>query len=454
VNRTVVLNVAGLSSSLLGPHTPRLSSLASGPARIRPLCPAVTCSMQATYLTGRLPADHGIVGNGWYFRELSEIFFWRQSNRLVEGEKIWHAGKRRNGSFTCASSFWWYNMVTDADWSVTPRPIYCADGRKIPDCYTVPLHLREEFTARFGRFPLFRFWGPATSIESSRWIADAARSLEERYRPVLHLVYLPHLDYVLQKEGPEGRIGKDLRDLDDLCGSLVDFFGGRGCRVVVLSEYGISGVSTPVHPNRLLREAGLLAVKRDLGREYLDPGASRAFAVSDHQVAHLYLRDQRDAASVKALFSGCPGVEHVLDGPAKQEWGLDHPRAGDLVLVAGEGAWFTYYFWTDDRYAPDYARTVNIHAKPGYDPCELFLDPALRHPSLKVAAALLKQRLGFRSLLEVIPLDASLVKGSHGRVPADSRHWPLLLSSEPRLVPAATVEAVDLFRIILDHVFA
>ncbi len=419
MKRTVVINVAGLSSSLLGPDTPHLNQLATTVAHINPVCPAVTCTMQATYLTGRLPVEHGIVGNGWFFRDLGEVMFWRQSNRLVQGEKLWHVGRKRHADFTCANSFWWYNMFTDADWSVTPRPVYCADGRKLADCYSQPPQLREDFTRRFGTFPLFRFWGPATSIAATAWIADAARALEEMYSPSLHLVYLPHLDYVLQKEGPDGAVQKDLQDLDRVCGSLLDFFRDRGCRIILLSEYGISAVSQPIHPNRLLREAGLLAVKVDLGREYLDPAASRAFAVADHQVAHVYVRDQRDLKRVEALFSQVSGIEHVLDSCRIKEWGLGHERSGELVLVAARGSWFSYYFWQDEAKAPDYARTVNIHAKPGYDPCELFLDPQLKFPLLSAGLALLKQRLGLRALLEVIPLDAGLVRGSHGRMPEE-----------------------------------
>ncbi|GAB7025535.1 nucleotide pyrophosphatase/phosphodiesterase family protein [Geotalea toluenoxydans] len=453
MKRTVVINVAGLSSSLLGPHTPRINELADSVSRIHPVCPAVTCSMQATFLTGRLPAQHGIVGNGWYFRDLAEVFFWRQSNRLIQGEKIWQVGRTINTAFTCANSFWWYNMATDADWSVTPRPVYCADGRKLPDCYTQPPHLRQVFTRRFGTFPLFRFWGPATSIASTRWIGDAAMAIEELYSPVLHLVYLPHLDYVLQKVGPEGSIHGDLRELDEACGRLLDFFRNRGCRVIVLSEYGISAVDRPVHPNRIMREAGLLSTKTDLGREYLDPGASRAFAVADHQVAHVYVRQKRDVEGVASLFRQVPGIEHVLDSSRKKEWGLGHGRSGELVLVAGKGSWFSYYFWMDDGKAPDYARTVNIHAKPGYDPCELFFDPKLKFPALTAGLSLLKQRMGLRTLLDVIPIDAGLAKGSHGRIPEDSGELPLLLSSDPHLLNSDSVAAQDVFHVILDHVF-
>ena len=276
-------------------------------------------------------------------------------------------------------------------------------------------------------------------------------AIEEQYRPTLQLVYLPHLDYCLQKLGPEGDIAGDLAEVDALCGRLLDYFRERGCRVVVLSEYGITRVQRPVHPNRVLREAGLLALKLDQGREYLDPGASRAFAVADHQVAHIYVRDRRDIPVVRDLLKALPGVEQVLEGEGKRACGLDHERSGELVLVSDPSSWFTYYWWLDDARAPDYARTVNIHAKPGYDPCELFLDPAIRLPKLKIGTTLAKKILGFRYLMDVIPLDATLVKGSHGRVTDDPAAGPLFMTSEPKLLDGSSVSATDVYSLLLRH---
>jgi predicted AlkP superfamily pyrophosphatase or phosphodiesterase len=453
MQRTIVLNVVGLTRALLCDHTPCLNRLAANSADIRAVTPAVTCTAQSTYLTGSLPRDHGIVANGWYFRDLSEIFFWRQSNRLVQGEKIWQQARRRDKEFTCANMFWWYNMATDVDWSMTPRPLYCADGRKIPDCYSDPAELRSEFTEKYGRFPLFKFWGPMTSIASSQWIAQAAMDIEERFQPTLNLIYLPHLDYNIQRKGPLGDISEDLREIDSLCGRLIDFFSERNCRILILSEYGITEVARAVHPNRLLREAGLLTVKVDLDSEYLDPGTSRAFAVCDHQVAHIYIRNRDTVAAVKTLFESTSGVDEVLDEEGKRAYGLDHPRSGELVLIAESDAWFTYYFWQDDHKAPDYARTVNIHTKPGYDPCELFLDPAIAFPKLKIGWTLLKKILGFRYLLNVIPLDASMVKGSHGRVTKNADEGPILMTSEPRLLNSSEIAAENIKDILLSHVF-
>jgi predicted AlkP superfamily pyrophosphatase or phosphodiesterase len=238
-----------------------------------------------------------------------------------------------------------------------------------------------------------------------------------------------------------------------VCGELIDHVQRDGARVIVLSEYAITDVSGPVHINRVLREAKLLAVRSELGHDVIDPGASAAFAVADHQVAHVYVQRAEMVAEVKHLLESVPGVDAVLDGDGKRRIGLDHPRAGELVAIAAADRWFTYYYWLDDALAPDYARTVDIHRKPGYDPVELFLDPALRAPKLKIGAKLLRKALGFRYLMDVIPLDATLVRGSHGRVFDDDRR-PVFISSEPALVNTEAVDATEVKPLILDHVFA
>ncbi len=430
MRRTVVLNVVGLTRALLGPAMPRLSGFArDGQATsIQPAFPAVTCTAQSSYLTGLTPSEHGIVGNGWYDRDLAEIHFWKQSNHLVRGPKLWDKLRARDASFTCAQLFWWYNMHAAVDWSITPRPLYPADGRKIFDIHTGPLTLRPEIKADLGEFPFPSFWGPAAGIASSRWIAAAARWIEEKHQPTLNLVYLPHLDYNLQRLGPrDPRIVDDLRLIDEVAGDLIDFFRARGVQIAILSEYGITEVDTPVHLNRVLRRHGWLSIKDELGLETLDCGGSRAFAVADHQVAHIYLNDPTIESQVRAAIEAEPGVERVLDAVAQKELGLRHVRAGDLIAIARPRSWFTYYYWLDDTVAPDFARTIDIHRKAGYDPAELFLDPKLRWPKLRIAAFLLRKKLGLRGLLNVIPLDATLVRGSHGRVPENETDRPVLL---------------------------
>ena len=457
MRKTVVLNVVGLTPGLLGPATPRLRAFAAGGAMaaVRPVLPAVTCSVQATYLTGRYPEDHGVVANGWYFRDECEVKLWRQSNKLVHGAKLWERARALDPGFTCANLFWWFNMYSSADYAVTPRPMYPADGRKLPDVWTQPADLRRALQDELGQFPLFSFWGPTTSIRATRWIADAAVRVDRRHDPTLTLVYLPHLDYGLQRLGPDDpRIAADLRAVDAVCGDLIDYYRARGAQIVVLSEYGIAPVSHPVHLNLALRRAGLLAVREELGRELLDAGASAAFAVADHQVAHVYVNDPARLPRVRTLLEETEGVAEVLDGDGKRAHHLDHPRAGELVAVAAPDAWFTYYYWLDDRRAPDFARTVEIHRKPGYDPVELFLDPRLRWPKARIGATLLRRRLGFRSLLDVIPLDATLVRGSHGRVTEAAAEGPLFVTERTDLLDAAIIDATDVCELLLRHLAA
>lgn len=440
MRRLLVIDVVGLTRRHLGPDTPNLTALAREgfAAPIAPVLPAVTCSVQATYLTGALPREHGVVGNGWYYRERAEVALWKQARSLVQAPMVWDVARERDPSFTCAQLFWWFNMFACVEWSVTPRPAYLADGRKVPDVYADPPELRRRLIDKLGPFPLFQFWGPGAGIVSSRWIADAAVDVLETERPRLTFVYLPHLDYDHQRHGPpdEGhpRSVAALREVDAEVGKLVAAARAQGVEVLVVSEYGIEGVTTPVHLNRVLREAGYLRAWMNMegsrgAWELLEPGACRAFAVADHQVAHVYVRDPTDLGPVKALLERTPGVERVLDEAGKREAGLDHPRAGDLVAVAAPGHWFTYYYWLDDAVAPDFARTVDIHKKPGYDPAELFLDP--KRPLIKLRAAwiLLKKILGFRYVMDVIPLDASLVRGSHGRAPRTPEDGAVLIAS-------------------------
>jgi predicted AlkP superfamily pyrophosphatase or phosphodiesterase len=453
----IVLLVVGLTPAHLGPHTPRLSALArAGAARpLATVTPAVTCTVQATFMTGALPRQHGIVANGWLFRDLMEVWLWRQSNRLVNGEKIWEAGKRRDPAFTTANMFWWYNMAASHDIGATPRPIYKSDGRKLPDCYTQPSELRDELTSAIGAFPLFQFWGPGTTIASSRWIADAALHVRRTRAPTLTLVYLPHLDYDLQRFGPDDpRVAKSLAEIDAVAGDLIADAERDGARVIVLSEYGISPVDTPIHINRALREAGLLGVRVEDGGEMLDVPQSRAFAVADHQIAHIYVAEPDLIGEVKRIVAALPGVEHVLDRDAQRAFSLDHSHSGELVALAQPQAWFTYYYWLDDARAPDFARMVEIHRKPGYDPVELFLDPAIRSPKLAIGWRLARRALGFRTLMDVIPLDAGLVKGSHGRVGNDAQAGPIFISSAPQLLPDGPVAATAVKDAILAHVFA
>ena len=437
--RRAVLNVVGLSARDLSSGVmPRLSARAAqgSVAKVRPAFPAVTCTAQSDYLTGKTPAAHGIVGNGWYDRALSEVQFWKQSNRLVGAPKVWDDLHAKNPKLKVANLFWWYNMGTNADLSVTPRPIYKANGGKIFDITSYPYSLANRLKRDLGAFPFHSFWGPRAGLPSTKWIADAARWVEEKERPDLHLVYLPHLDYDLQRFGPnDPRSDAARRDVDALVGDLADFLEARGVDVVIVSEYAITAVDRAVPLNKVLREHGWLEFKHEDGSETLDVFNSQAFAVVDHQVAHVVVLDPAIREEVRKVLLATPGVAQVLDAEAQAAAGLAHPRSGDFVVVSDDHSWFSYYWWEEGQGDPDYARTIDIHRKPGYDPVELFIDPKIRFPMLKIAWFLLKKTLGFKALMEVVSQDASLVKGSHGRIPEDPLDWPVCIAAREAALP-------------------
>ena len=440
--RLAVINVVGLSKSLIGEHTPGIAKFAAshGVQSFPPAFPAVTCTAQSSMVTGTNPGVHGAVANGWYDRENAEVKFWKQSNHIVQGEKVWDRLRRDVPGFTCAKLFWWYNMYASVDFSITPRPLYPADGRKVFDVHTQPMGMREELKADLGAFPFPAFWGPAAGIASSEWIAASAKWVEDKHSPTLSLVYLPHLDYPLQKDGPEAaNIPDELRKIDKVVTELIAYYESRNVKVMLLSEYGISAVTRPIHLNRLFRAKGWIQTKDELGRETLDCGGCRAFAVADHQVAHVYVTDPSIAGEVRALLEQTPGIDEIRVPGDLWKNGEGIKRAGDFIAISTPDSWFTYYYWNDDAVAPDYARTIDIHRKPGYDPCELYVDPAIRFPKLAIAKFLLKKKLGLRGLMEVIPLDANLVKGSHGRdiVPEDEQ--PVLIGASTSVANAEGV---------------
>jgi predicted AlkP superfamily pyrophosphatase or phosphodiesterase len=481
MNRLAVINVVGLTEALVGEHTPRIAEFMKrgALAHVAPAFPAVTCTAQSNYLTGKLPSEHGIVGNGWFNRELAEVQFWKQSNHLVQGTKIWDELREKftlqASRFVVANLFWWFNMYSSVDYSITPRPIYRADGGKVFDIASWPYSIRNGIKKDLGEFPFLGFWGPAAGIKTpqggadcaTRWIAEAAKWMENKYAPTLNLIYLPHLDYNLQRHGVKAwkreggeaddastnpAIVPDLRAIDAIVGDLIQFFGRRGVKVVLLSEYGITNVDTPVYLNRIFRERGWLAVKEELGLEILDAGASKVFAVADHQVAQVYVNDRSLNKPARELLEKTAGVERILGESEKAAAGIAHARAGDLMAVAAENAWFSYYYWLDDSRAPDFARTVDIHRKPGYDPAELFLDPKIRLPKLRIAWRLLQKRFGLRMLMDVISLDATLVKGSHGRRPADKRDWPVFITDHPQPSAMNTMESTEVYHALLREI--
>ncbi|MGB3799003.1 MAG: nucleotide pyrophosphatase/phosphodiesterase family protein [Lewinella sp.] len=450
---TAVINIVGLTSELIGADTPFLARWSANRklTRVQPALPAVTTTAQTSYLTGKYPRDHGIVANGWLFRDEMELKLWRQSNHLVQAPKIWEVARERDPSFTIANICWWYAMNGSVDYTVTPRPQYLADGRKMPDCYTFPMELRHRLTDELGVFPLFSFWGPRTNIVSSQWIADAARLVHQWHHPTMNLVYLPHLDYNIQRHGQDHpSVRQDLREIDGVVEGLINYYEANGVEVSVLSEYGITNVDRPVHINRILREAGLISYREERGTELLDVGTCRAVALADHQIAHVYIKDPADVPLVRELLQDVPGIEHLLDEAGKKEWKIDHPRAGELVAVADDRSWFTYYYWLDDERAPDYARTVDIHSKPGFDPVEMFLDPDKRLMIPRIGLKVAGKKLGFRTLMNVVPLRAEMISGSHGRLGSADGDLPVFIHRQDA---PERLNAPEVFDYLLSSVF-
>jgi predicted AlkP superfamily pyrophosphatase or phosphodiesterase len=429
----ILINAVGLTPRLL-PLAPRVSKLAErGWMRpLREVIPAVTSTAQATILTGKPPSVHGAVANGWLFRDTMEVRFWQQSNRLLQAEPIYATARKRHPNFKCAKLFWWFNQGADVAISVTPKPWYGADGNKVFGITGSSLELPERLERELGKFPFQTFWGPMAGLPSTAWIARAAAKVVEWERPDLTLVYLPHLDYDPQRFGPSGcDMAKQVGDLDAAAAPLLDAAEKVSARVWVVSEYGHCDVSRVGFLNRRLREAGLLTVRDGPFGENVDLFASRAFAVCDHQLAHVYVNRPEDQRRVLDALAAEPTVALAYVGDERAEIGLDHPRSGEIVALSHADSWFAYPFWTDDARAPDYARTVDIHRKIGFDPAEMFFDPSLSMPKLRAARRLLQKKLGFRMLMDVIPLDPSLVRGSHGLPAADPLDRPLLLGDGP-----------------------
>jgi len=450
----VLINAVGLTTRMLE-FAPRLKAVAAAGwvANMPEVLPAVTCTAQATILTGKLPREHGVVANGWLFRDTNEVRFWQQSNRLIEAEPLYATARRRakvrGRSFTSAKLFWWFNQGAAVDISVTPKPWYGVDGNKVFGVTGNPPGLAEGVEVRVGKFPFPAFWGPMAGKPSTDWIAAAAGVVMTDHTPGLTLVYLPHLDYDPQRFGPAGTdMAGCVKQLDDACAPLLDAATRVGAKVWVVSEYGHCDVTRPVYVNRELASHGLLEVRDGPFGQQLDLFASRAFAVCDHQLAHVYVADRADVPKVVVRLAALPGVARVLVGEERAEIGLDHPRSGEMILLAEHDSWFAYPFWADNRSAPDYARAVAIHHKPGFDPCELFFDPKLRFPKLHAARRLAQKKLGFRTVFDVVPLDASIVRGSHGLAAADPLDRPILIGHGPN--PGASVPMTAVRDLVLE----
>jgi predicted AlkP superfamily pyrophosphatase or phosphodiesterase len=395
VEKVSIINVVGLTPELLQ-FAPNIAKLGQAKAWTSPI-PAVTCTAQATMLTGLQPGQHGIVGNGWYFRETGEIRFWQQSRNLIDSADLLYDG------IETAKMFWWFNQHAPVRWCATPKPHYGSDGSKVFDILD---NTGCDLTKRLGPFPFFTFWGPNAGLPSSQWIADASAIVLRQNKPQLTLTYLPHLDYDFQRLSVPDR--ERVAEVDRCAQKVIEAANEIGALSIVVSEYGLVPVTKAIGINRALRENGFLVVRDGPFGEMLMAGDSKAFAVVDHQVAHVYVRDPADRIAVRNIVESLEGVCNVV---LPEDIGLGHPRSGSWVALAEPHAWFHYYYWFDDNKAPDFARTVDIHRKPGYDPVELFMTS-----KLKAIARVAQKKLGFRYRMDVIPLDPTLVKGSHGLI--------------------------------------
>lgn len=434
----VLLSIPGLRATDLS-DMPRLSALASDGKTVglSASFPAVTCSVQANLTTGVLPDKHGVVANGFFYRDKGEVEMWTAWNEAVQAPQIWDRLHEADPQLTSAA---WFPMLikgAGADYICTPAPIHNPDGSESLWCYTKPTELYGELRDTFGHFPLMKFWGPLASIESTKWIVDSAVHAAKKYQPRFSYIYLPHLDYAAQKFGPDSpQAIQALTALDNLIGQLLDGYNAAGLTDslwLAASEYVITSVERVSYPNRLLRENGLLTLNDDgEGHELLDVASSSAWALVDHQFAHVFVKNKTDVPRLVELFRNDECVAEILVGEERAKYALNHDRSGEIVLIAQPDAWFAYYWWIDDNKAPKFARTVDIHRKPGYDPVEMFIDMPTKST----------------------PLDATLVRGSHG-LPGDTEaRRGVLLCSDANALPKGAGQGlrdIDVAGIVLKN---
>jgi predicted AlkP superfamily pyrophosphatase or phosphodiesterase len=437
----ILLSIPGLREKDLA-AMPRLREMtAAGQcATLVPSFPCVTCPVQANMTTGRLPAAHGVVANGFYWREKRQVEMWTSPNDCIDRPQIWDLLSHVEGAPTSAVWFAMHSFGAEADYICTPKPKHNPDGSESLWCYTRPDWLYEEHYTAFGHFPLQHFWGPLANIRSTAWIVNSAAGAAQRFPADFFSIYLPHLDYAAQKLGPDspGAMAA-VAELDAEIGGLhaamqaayEDHFEGRALDLVwlVAGEYAITPVDHVTYPNRVLREAGLLSVSQTADGEVIDFVESKAWALVDHQFSHVFVAnaDPTTIEQVAALFRNQPGIAEVLVGHERSRYAVEHARSGEVILVSAPNSWQAYYYWRVDANAPKFARTVDIHRKPGYDPVELHVDMATRS----------------------IPLDATLIRGSHGAPAFDPSQQTVLLASKPILLDGKTLADTDVFGIVM-----
>ena len=438
----VLLSVPGLREQDLA-HMPALSKLTAsgGSAALSASFPAVTCPAQVSMTTGCPPSEHGVVANGFYWRDKHEVEMWTAWNEVIQQPQIWDSLQAIDPGITSAVWFPMLSKGCSADFICTPAPIHNPDGSESLWCYTKPEAMYGELRDAFGHFPLQNFWGPMASIASTAWILESAVHCAKRHQPRFFYLYLPHLDYASQKCGPDSPEAiAALGELDAAIAKLAEGFQDAydsELLWLVASEYAVVAVDHVAYPNRTLREAGLLAVVTDdQGREQLDFAGSRAWALVDHQFSQVFVSgsDAAVTAQVSDLFQAADGIGEVLSASDQQRYQLNHERSGDVVLVSTPNSWQAYYWWNDDAAAPEYARTVDIHRKPGYDPVEMFFDPASHAAGLGPT-----------------PLDATLVQGSHGAPVTSDAQRGVLLASQPGILGEKTYATEEIYDLVLSQ---
>lgn len=432
----ILLSIPGLREKDVAVMSKLRELMAGGEiAELTPSFPCVTCSVEANMTTGKLPNQHGVIANGFYWRDKRQVEMWTSPNECIDRPQIWDLLSHHEDRLTSAVWFPLHSKYCEADYVCTPAPIHNPDGTESLWCYTRPLEMYGELRDALGHFPLQHFWGPIANIKSSEWIASSAVLAAKRWQPNFFYIYLPHLDYTAQRSGPDSPAANAaLNELDSVIDKLAEGMGeAYDDQVLWLAagEYAINDVDHVIFPNRMLREAGLLAVRNAEDGEHLNFAESKAFAMVDHQLSHIYVNDgsAETVSQVAALFRDKPGIAEVLVGEERSRYAMDHERSGDVILISTPNSWQAYYWWISDDRAPRYARTVDIHRKPGYDPVELFFDPATKS----------------------IPLNASLVKGSHGAPVVDQSQRTVILSSEPIMFPKPIISDTDVFYTVMKH---
>ena len=435
----VLLTIPGLRQQDLA-HMPNLSRLVANgdQARLEHSFPAVTWPAQATMLTGKQPSEHGVVANGFYWRDSQKVEMWTATNDKILAPQIWDLLHKRDPSLTSAAWFPMLSKQSGADYVCMPAPVHNPDGSESLWCYTKPTEFYGELLERLGHFPLQHFWGPLANIKSTDWIAESAIIAAEKFRPNFNYIYLPHLDYAAQKDGPDSSQALTaVVELDNVLAKLIGGFEAAydatndgDLTWLIASEYTIQAVDHVAYPNRLLREAGLLNVREEDGGELIDFANTPAWALVDHQFSHVYIREAANIRRAADVFRSQQGIAEVLVGEERAKYGMDHERSGEIVLVSTPNSWQAYYYWLDESHAPGFARTVDIHRKPGYDPVELCFDFATK----------------------TVPLDATLVHGSHGAPLQSDAQCGVLLSSRAGVFGHEQVADTAICELVLQQI--